>query len=160
MTSRVRTGTVFAGAVLAAATVSAFTPAANADSFAVDPASYLVGDTVYFTAPNLGNCAMRPNGYVGCDIVGVPMNWYGFQVNNIGIDLPFLPPHPAVGPLGTHGQDSQVLAPGQPGPGQAYGPDASISYGGSTCVVSGFRGEVSCSSGQHNFSFGFTTGYN
>lgn len=155
-------GTAIAGTVLAAAAVSiSSTAVANADTVVGDPASYLVGDTVYFSYGNMANCAIRPNGDVGCDITSGTMNWNGFQVGNISIDLPFLPAHPAFGPLGQHGRPGSLqLSGGRPAPGTAYGPDASITYAGVTCVGSGFRAEVSCSSKGHSFSFGFTSGYN
>ncbi|MBU3060912.1 hypothetical protein KO481_05160 [Nocardia sp. NEAU-G5] len=156
-----RIGAAIAGTILATGAIAiAGTGVANATAVPVDPSGYLVGNTVYFTAPNLGNCAMQSNGWVGCDLAQTE-NWAGFQVSNIGIDLGFLPAHPAIGPIGTHGQaGSRQLVPPAPAPGQAYGPDASISYGGATCTVSGFRAEVSCNSQGHSFSFGFTEGYN
>lgn len=158
-----RFGSTVVGSALAIAALSMFQlPAANADTVVVNPADYMIGDTVYFTYGNLAYCAMHSNGDVGCDIANGTMNWYGFQVSNISIDLPFLPAHPAFGPVGTHGvPGSAVLSGGgaAPGSNNPYGPDASITYGGATCTGSGFRGEVSCASKGHQFSFGFTTSY-
>lgn len=159
--TRTRIGTALAGTALAIGASLSGTGTAAADSIAQDPANYLIGDTVYFTYGNLANCAMRPNGDVGCDITNGTMNWYGLQISNISIDLPFLPAHPPLGPLGQHGRaDSAALTPGQPAPGSGYGADATITYGGATCSGSGFRAQVTCNSKGHHFSFGFTTGYN
>lgn len=156
-----RAGSAIAGVALAAAAASiSGTAVANA-TVIENPSIYLIGNTVYFSYGNMANCSMDPNGNVGCDVANGTINWYGLPTSNISIDLPFLPAHPAIGPLGEHGRPgSAQLSSGQPGPGQAYPPDASLTYGGATCIGSGFRGEVTCNSKGHSFSFGFTTGYN
>ncbi|MEC3958851.1 hypothetical protein VMT65_37850 [Nocardia sp. CDC153] len=164
MASPVRIGSALAGAALAVAAVSiSGSGTASADTVVANPADYLVGDTVYFSYGNLANCAMRPNGDVGCDITNGTMNWYGLQVSNISIDVAILPAHPALGPLGQHGRPgSPQLSGGGPTPGSnsPYGSDATLTYGGATCSGSGFRSEVTCTSKGHQFSFGFTSGYN
>ncbi|MGW4121739.1 hypothetical protein [Nocardia sp. NPDC004711] len=164
MASPVRINTALAAAALAVAAASISSSAvANAETVVANPADYLVGDTVYFAYSNLASCAIRPNGDVGCDITNYDMRWYGLPISNISIDVPFLPAHPALGPLGLHGRPgSPQLTGGGPVPGSnsPYGPDASLTYGGATCTGSGFRGVVSCTSKGHHFNFGFVSDYN
>jgi hypothetical protein len=152
-----RIGAAIAGTIAAIALSISGAGVANADTV-VDPSGYLVGDTVYFSYSNWASCAMHPNGWVGCDMSGRTMNWVGLQVSNISIDLSFLPAHPAIGPLGTHGQAGSRQLAGTSAPDSSS--NASITYGGATCVTSNFRGEVSCTSQGHSFNFGFSQGYN
>ncbi|MFE3023662.1 hypothetical protein [Nocardia tengchongensis] len=164
MPASLRIGTALAGAALAAAAVSISGSAvANAEAVVADPNAYLVGDTVYFSYGNMANCAIKPNGDVGCDATGYDLRWYGMAVTNLSIDAAFLPAHPALGPIGVHGRSgSPALTGGGPTPGSnsPYGPDATITYGGATCNGSGFRGVISCTSKGHHFNFGFVTDYN
>ncbi len=148
-----RIGTAIAGTVAVAAAITMFgTPVASADTVA-NPSNYLVGNTVYFSYIG-ADCAMQSDGWVGCDLTGQTMNWAGFPVSNISIDLPFLPAHPAFGPLGTHGRaGSRTLD------NPVYGTNTTLTYGGATCTTSNFRGEISCTSQGHNFNYGFSQGY-
>ncbi|MGW4534695.1 hypothetical protein ACWEOI_27480 [Nocardia sp. NPDC004340] len=164
MSASVRIGTALAGAALTAAAVSISGSAvASAETVVADPNAYLVGDTVYFSYSNLANCAIKPTGDVGCDATSIDLRWYGLPVTNLTIDAAFLPAHPAIGPIGVHGRPgSPLLTGGGPTPGSnsPYGPDATITYAGTTCNGSGFRGAISCNAKGHHFTFGFVTDYN
>ncbi|MGN2637830.1 hypothetical protein ACWEKT_24915 [Nocardia takedensis] len=98
-------------------------------------------ETVYFSFSG-SNCAIRPNGDVGCDIPG-GTNLFGFTVHDLAIDLPFLPAHPTFGLVGPHGR------PGSPPI------DGSLTNGGATCTGGG-RGALLCTSKGHSFSFGWS----
>ncbi len=119
----------------------------------LNPADYLVGDTVYFSA-GYANCSMHPNGDVGCDINPGVANLYGIPINNLAIDLPFLPAHPTfglTGPLGRPG--SRSIDPGPAADGYDYG--GTINYGGASCSGGG-RGAITCYSKGHSFNFGWS----
>ncbi|MGW4767953.1 hypothetical protein ACWEO2_07920 [Nocardia sp. NPDC004278] len=143
----------FVGAAVAVATVS-LASGGVASAADLDPAPYLVGDTVYFSYGNMASCAMHPNGDVGCDIQPGTARWFGIlPVTDLAIDLPFLPAHPTFGQHGMAGSPGLALDPStstNPYPG-----NATISYGGATCVGSGARAELSCRSKGHSFAFGF-----
>ncbi|WP_157172431.1 hypothetical protein [Nocardia pneumoniae] len=133
------------GSVVAAAAVSmagsAVAAAAPTQIANQDPAEYLVGDTVYFAYAS-SNCAIRPNGDVGCDIP-FGTNLYGFPIYDLAIDLPFLPAHPTFGLVGAHGRPgSQPIA-------------GTINYAGASCTGGG-RGALTCTSKGHSFSFGWS----
>lgn len=118
-----------------------------------NPADYLVGDTVYFSA-GYANCSMHPNGDVGCDISPGIAYLFGIPINNVAIDLPFLPAHPTfglTGPLGRAGNRSIDSGPASDG----YDYGGVINYGGATCSAGG-RGAVQCSSKGHTFNFGWS----
>jgi hypothetical protein len=164
---RLSAGGLFrAGASVAATAVAAVAVSMSGAGVAnaavpVDPSGYLSNGTVYFSYSNMANCAIESNGNVGCDSIGAPITWFGIPVTNVSIDLPFLPAHPALGPLGTHGQPgSRQLSGTSPGPGQAYGQDGSITYAGTTCVVGSMRAEVTCTAKGHSFGFGFSNNFN
>ncbi|WP_227984676.1 hypothetical protein [Nocardia spumae] len=151
----------FIGAAAAAVAVAGVgTGVASADPFVAangptvqNPADYLVGDTVYFSA-GYANCSMRPNGDVGCDISPGIANLWGIPITNLAIDLPFLPAHPTFGLTGALGRPgSRSIGSGPAADGYDYG--GTISYGGATCSGGG-RGAVSCTSKGHSFNFGWS----
>lgn len=105
-----------------------------------NPADYLDGDTAYFSY-NQNNCSISKNGDVGCDMPQ-GYSYTGFfvpiNVNNVAIDLPFLPAHPTfglTGPLGKAG--SKPLA-------------GSLTYAGAHCQR-GLKQELTCESKGHSF---------
>ncbi|MEV5652729.1 hypothetical protein AB0L57_31145 [Nocardia sp. NPDC052254] len=151
----------FVGAAAAAVAVAcAGTGVASADPFVAangptvqNPADYLVGDTVYFSA-GYANCSMHPNGDVGCDISPGIANLWGIPITNLAIDLPFLPAHPTFGLTGALGRaDSRSIGSGPSSDGYDYG--GVINYGGATCSAGG-RGAVQCNSKGHSFNFGWS----
>lgn len=151
---------VIAGSVAAIAISMAGGAVAGAEPFVAangptvqNPADFLVGDTVYFNA-GYANCSIHPNGDVGCDISPGIATLFGVPINNVAIDLPFLPAHPTfglTGPLGRAG--SRPFDPGPSVDGYDYG--GVITYGGATCSAGG-RGAVQCSSKGHTFNFGWS----
>ncbi len=148
-------GTIAAVALsMAGGAVATAAPATTATAAtAVNPADYLVGDTVYFSIGSV-NCSMHTNGDVGCDIPAGIANFYGLPITNLAIDLPFLPAHPTFGLTGPLGRpDSRSLDVGPAADGYDYG--GVINYGGATCSGGG-RGAITCSSKGHSFSFGWS----
>lgn len=116
----------------------------------VNPNNYLVGDTVYFSVGG-DNCAIHPNGDVGCDFASSErLNGFIFPipVNDLAIDIPFLPAHPEFGLTGPHGRPgSPSITVDAAGHWQA----GSITYGGATCQA-GYRGAWGCTSKGHGFN--------
>ncbi|MBL1073065.1 hypothetical protein JK358_01520 [Nocardia sp. 2] len=139
-----KAGTFLGAALLSAAAVVSGSGTASASTW-VDPAEYLVGDTVYF-AGTMGGCTIKPNGDVGCDLNGTG-TWYFIPVKDLAIDVAFLPAHPTFGAFGRY---SRPGAKGMP-----MNETSMINYAGATCVNSPApEYRITCDSKGHGFSYG------
>ncbi|WP_067816380.1 hypothetical protein [Nocardia inohanensis] len=146
----------FAGAALAAvAMVVAGTGTASAEPIDVDPALFMDGDTVYFADwYNAAYCAIHANGDVGCDIPAGGTLWGVIPVNDVVIDMAFLPAHPTFGLAGPHGRPGSRWITDVPRPDGNVYDGTRITYAGVTCV--GGRagrggGGITCDAKGHHF---------
>lgn len=117
--------------------------------------------TVYFAASGM-NCSIADDGTVGCDsptarpmqitIAGIDLP-VPFSVNQVVIDVPWAPAHPAFGgtPHTLPGGNPPISTIGHPvGSGATGG--SGVDHGGASCAT-GFHGSFSCTSKGHSFSY-------
>ncbi|MEV6767588.1 hypothetical protein AB0N05_03045 [Nocardia sp. NPDC051030] len=144
--------TLLGAAVAAVAVMFAGNGVAAADSW-VDPADYMVGDTVYF-AGSMGGCTIRPNGDVGCDLNGTG-SFYGIPAPDLVIDVAFLPAHPTFGLFGRYARPGARSLPWDNEPPYDREITSLISYAGATCVnITGRYASIACDSKGHYFKYG------
>ncbi|WP_159846878.1 hypothetical protein [Nocardia sp. CY41] len=159
MNARICLGAVVAavGVTMTGTTVAAAAPDMNNPNLIqADPADFMVGDTVYFSGwLGSSNCAIHPNGDVGCDLSPGHTLWGIVPISDVAIDVPFLPAHPTFGLGGPHGRPGSRWITDVPRPeGKVY-QGTRISYAGVICIGGLPRGAgVACTSKGHSFTDG------
>jgi hypothetical protein len=159
MNTRTFLGTAVAAVAvtLTGTAVASATPDVNNPNLIeADPADFMVGDTVYFSGwLGASNCAIHPNGDVGCDLSPGHTLWGIVPISDVAIDIPFLPAHPTFGSAGAHGRPGSRWITDVPRPeGKVY-QGTRISYAGVTCIGGLPKGAgVTCVAKGHSFTDG------
>ncbi|MEV6430885.1 hypothetical protein [Nocardia sp. NPDC051463] len=139
---------------LAGNTIAAGAP--NDHLVEADLSDFMVGDTVYFSDwLGSANCAIHPNGDVGCDLRPGYTLWGIIPITDVTIDTPALPAHPTFGLGGQHGRPGSRWITDVPRQDGVVYQGTRISYAGVTCIGGLPHGAATnCSAKGHNFTLG------